>query len=163
MAAVPQGSGLKELSLAAVRRYVMMFGMFILPFSSLRVLVMRMCGVRIGRGCYVGFNVAFDTNFPSLIRIGDDVTISHNVSIYTHTATPAASRLARVYDATAPVTIGDGAWISANAVVLPGVEIGPDCMVGAGAVVTRSTEGGSLYAGNPARKIRSITFPDGDA
>lgn len=161
MAAVRPESGFKHLALAAMRRYVMMFGMFLLPFSSLRVLVMRLCGVRIGRGCYVGFNVAFDTNFPSLVRIGDHVTISHNVSIYSHTATPAASRLARVYDATAPVTIGDGAWISANTVLLPGVEIGRDCMVGAGSVVTRSTEARSLYAGNPARKIRSITFSDG--
>lgn len=146
--------------MAAMRRYVMMCGMFLLPFSSLRVLVMRLCGVRIGRGCYVGFNVVFDTNFPTLIRIGNHVTISHDVSIYTHTATPAASRLARVYDAAAPVIIGEGAWISANAVLLPGVNIGPDCMVGAGAVVTGSTEAGSLYAGNPARKIRSIAFPD---
>lgn len=161
MATSSPASALQRLAIAALRRYLMMVGMFLLPFSSLRVLVMRLCGVRIGKGCYVGFNVAFDTNFPSLIRIGRNVTISHNVSIYTHTATPAESRLAGVYDDTAPVVIGDGAWISANALVLPGVEIGPDCMIGAGSVVTKSTEAGSLYAGNPARKVRSITFPDG--
>ena len=149
---------LPRLVAAAIRRYLMMFGMFLLPFSSLRVFVMRLCGVRIGKGCYVGFNVVFDTNFPALISIGNWVTISHNVAIYTRTATPAAGRLAGIYHSTARVTIGDGAWISANSVILPGVEIGADCMIGAGAVVTRSTDACSLYAGNPARKIRLDQF-----
>lgn len=160
MGSSPHASGVLALALAAWRRYVMMVGMFALPFSTLRVLLMRSCGVTIGRGCYVGFNVAFDTNFPSLIRIGDHVTISHGVAIYTHTATPAASRLARVYDTVAAVTVGDGAWISANCTLLPGVAIGADCMIGAGSVVARSTDPGSLWAGNPARRIRSIEFSD---
>lgn len=160
MATPSHDSGFLPLATAALRRYGMMVGMFAVPFSSLRVLVMRLCGVRVGRGCYVGFNVAFDTNFPALIRIGDAVTISHGVSIYAHTATPAASRLAKVYDRVAPVTIGDGAWISANCVIVPGVEIGRDCMIGAGSVVTRSTDPGSLWAGNPARRIKTIDFAD---
>lgn len=148
------------LALAAFRRYLLMAGMSILPFSLLRVLVIRLCGISIGKGCYVGFNVAFDTNFPELITIGDRVTISHNVSVYAHTITPAKSRLARVYHSTAAVKINDGAWLSAGSMVVPGVEIGADCMIGAGAVVTRSTQPGSLYAGNPARLIRKIEFPD---
>jgi len=76
MATPSHDSGFLPLATAALRRYGMMVGMFAVPFSSLRVLVMRLCGVRVGRGCYVGFNVAFDTNFPALIRIGDAVTIS---------------------------------------------------------------------------------------
>lgn len=148
------------LALAAIRRYMMMAGMSILPFSSMRVLVIRLCGIRIGKGCYVGFNVAFDTNFPELITIGDRVTISHNVSVYAHTITPVESRLAGVYHSTAAVKINDGAWLSAGSMVVPGVEIGADCMIGAGTVVTRCTQPGSLYAGNPARLIRKIEFPD---
>jgi acetyltransferase-like isoleucine patch superfamily enzyme len=154
-------SGPWTLVIPALRRYAMMIGMTILPFSSLRVILMRCCGLRIGKGCYVGFNVAFDTNYPSLIHIGDRVTISHGVSIFTHTASPVTSRLAAVYHSTAPVTIDDGAWISANSVIVPGVRIGSDCMIGAGAVVTRNTDPESLYAGNPARLIKRIHFQDG--
>jgi len=140
----------------AIRRYTMMFGLNLLPLSTMRIAVAKMCGVKFGGGCYLGFNVFFDTNYTSLIRIGEGVTISHSVSIHTHTGSPATGRLTKIYNSSGPVTIGDGAWISANSVLLPGVEVGADCMIGAGSIVTRDTEPASLYAGNPARKIRSI-------
>jgi len=119
---------------------------------------MRICGVKVGKQCYVGFNVVFDTNYPSLISIGSGVTISHNVAIYTHTATSVRCRLAGVYNHVAPVTIANGSWISANCVILPGASIGSDCMIGAGAVVVGHTEPRHLYAGNPARKVKPIDF-----
>jgi acetyltransferase-like isoleucine patch superfamily enzyme len=154
------GSVWQRLALAAVRRYALMLGMSWLPFSALRILVLRLCGVRIGDGCYVGFNVLFDTNYPELITIGDHVTISHDVRIYTHTITPANSRLARVYHTTAAVHIGDGAWLAANSLICPGVTVAPDCLIAAGAVVTKSTEPGWLFAGNPARRIKPIAFDE---
>jgi acetyltransferase-like isoleucine patch superfamily enzyme len=150
----------KRLALAAIRRYAMMLGMSWLPFSSLRVLVMRLCGIRIGDGCYVGFNVFFDTTFPELITIGDHVTISHDVRIYSHTITPADSRLARVYHTTAAVVIGDGAWVAAGSLICPGVTVAPDCLIAAGAVLTKNTEAGWMYAGNPARRIKPIAFDE---
>ena len=149
---------MRQLALAAFRRYFMMFGLSLLPFSRLRIFVARICGVKFGQGCYLGFNVSFDTNHTSLIRIGDGVTISHSVSIYTHTGSPATGRLTSIYNTIKPVTIGDGAWISANSVVLPGVTVGADCMIGAGSIVTRDTDPTSLYAGSPARKIKSISL-----
>jgi len=145
-----------SLVLAAARRYLMALGMGWLPFSCLRVLVLKCCGVKIGQGCYIGFNVICDTNFSKLITIGDRVTISHNTLIFTHTATPAKSRLSEIYNQKKPVCIGSGAWIGANCIILPGVVIGKDCMIGAGSVVTKSTDPASLYAGNPSKKIRAL-------
>jgi maltose O-acetyltransferase len=55
------------------------------------------------------------------------------------------------YDA---VSIGDRCWIGARAVVLPGVKIGDDVVIAAGAVVTRDCEAGHLYGGVPARRLR---------
>jgi maltose O-acetyltransferase len=52
------------------------------------------------------------------------------------------------------VTIGIGAWIGMRAIVLPGVVLGDGCVVGAGAVVTKSWEDGSIIAGNPACLIK---------
>lgn len=150
------------LVLIAARRYLMALGMAGIPFSKLRVFLLKMCGVKLGRGCYIGFNVICDTNFPHLITIGDRVTISHNTLIFTHTATPAKSRLAKIYNQKKPVCIGSGAWIGANCTILPGVVIGQDCMIGAGSVVTKSTEPSSLYAGNPSKKIKSLQLSQGE-
>jgi maltose O-acetyltransferase len=52
------------------------------------------------------------------------------------------------------VSIGDRCWIGARAVVLPGVTIGDDVVIAAGAVVSRDCESGHLYGGVPARRIR---------
>jgi acetyltransferase-like isoleucine patch superfamily enzyme len=54
----------------------------------------------------------------------------------------------------APVTIGNGSWIGAGAIILPGVTIGEGAVIGAGSVVTNDIAPGMLAFGNPARKIR---------
>lgn len=54
-----------------------------------------------------------------------------------------------------PIQIGDNVWIGCNSVILPGVTIADDCIVGAGSIVTKSfLERGSIIAGNPARILR---------
>ncbi|QLH66156.1 acyltransferase [Aeromonas veronii] len=55
-----------------------------------------------------------------------------------------------------PVSIGKGAWIGANAIILPGVSIGENSVVGAGSVVTRSIPPHVVACGNPARVISSL-------
>ena len=145
---------------AAYRRYLMMLGMSLFPFSFMREIVLRVCGVNVGQGCYIGFNVACDSNYPELIQIGDDVTISHNCMLITHTQTPCKSKLGDLYKIQAPIKIDKGAWVGANCVLLPGVSVAQDCMVAAGSVVTKSTDKYSLWAGNPCRKIKSFEIKD---
>lgn len=60
-----------------------------------------------------------------------------------------------------PIRIGKRCWIGANAVILPGVELGDDVVVAAGAVVTRSFEGGVTVAGVPARVVSPGETPPG--
>lgn len=150
----------KFLLIAAFRRYLMMIGMSLCPLSIMRVNILRLCGVRVGRGCYIGFNVICDTNFPELIHIGNDVTISHNCVLMAHTQTPCNSLLGELYQVRANIEVGDGAWIGVNSLLLPGVTVASHCMVGAGSVVTKSTDHHSLWAGNPCRRIKSLeTYP----
>ncbi len=59
-----------------------------------------------------------------------------------------------------PVTIADGVWLAAGALVCPGVTIGENTVIGAGAVVTRSLPSGVVAYGNPARVIREINDDD---
>jgi len=58
------------------------------------------------------------------------------------------------------VTIGDGVWLAAGVLVCPGVTIGENTVVGAGAVVTRSLPAGVVAYGNPARVIRQVSDAD---
>lgn len=61
------------------------------------------------------------------------------------------------------IVLGDHCWIGMNAVLLPGVQLGPHTIVGAGAVVTKSfLEGYCVVAGNPARIIKKIDTPESD-
>lgn len=61
----------------------------------------------------------------------------------------------------APVRVGDGTWIGARAVILQGVTIGRRVVVAAGAVVNRDVPDDCLVAGNPARVVRRLEYPDG--
>ena len=63
------------------------------------------------------------------------------------------------YSPSTPVILRRGCWIGANAIILPGVEIGENSVVGAGSVVTRPVPPRVVAAGNPARVIRSIDGP----
>ena len=55
-----------------------------------------------------------------------------------------------------PVTLKTGCWIGANALILPGVTVGRNSVIGAGSVVTKSIPDRVLAAGNPAKVIRAI-------
>ncbi|WP_281358784.1 acyltransferase [Flexivirga aerilata] len=58
------------------------------------------------------------------------------------------------------VTIGEGCWIGAGSMILPGVTIGDGVIVAAGAVVTQDCESDCLYAGVPARLVRRLSAPE---
>lgn len=110
--------------------------------------------VRIGELCVINFGCIFDAAAP--IVIGDRVGLGQEVVILTngHVVGPPAQRLGPL--AARGVTIGDGAWVSTRAIVLPGVEIGEGAVVAAGAVVTRSVPPHRLVGGVPARVIRHL-------
>jgi len=90
------------------------------------------------------------------VTIGDDVQIGPGVQLLTplHPLDPVERR--RGTETAKPVTIGDGAWLAAGVIVLPGVTIGTDTVVGAGSVVTNDLPAGHLCHGNPCRVIREI-------
>ena len=80
-------------------------------------------------------------------RIGDDVQLSPNATL-TNDKYPRSGNRGYEIDG---IVIRNGASIGANATILPGVEIGENAMVGAGAVVTRSVPANVTVIGNPAR------------
>ncbi|NPC98335.1 sugar O-acetyltransferase [Nocardioides sp. zg-DK7169] len=90
------------------------------------------------------------------ITIGADVMIGPNVQLLTPTH-PVDPDLRRAkWEAALPIVIGDNVWLGGGVVVCPGVTIGADTVVGAGAVVTRDLPPRVVAVGNPARVVRPI-------
>jgi maltose O-acetyltransferase len=110
--------------------------------------------IHIGARTFVNFGlVALDV---AEIQIGNDVQIGPSVQLLTptHPLEP-ESRRAK-WEAARPIAIGDNAWLGGGVIVCPGITIGADTVVGAGAVVTRDLPPGVLAVGNPARVVRSL-------
>ncbi len=87
------------------------------------------------------------------IRIGKKTQIGPGVQIYTadHPRDPQERRAGVEFGK--PVSIGANVWIGGHAIILPGVHIGDDAIVGAGSVVTRDVAAGTSVVGNPARVV----------
>ena len=110
--------------------------------------------IRIGARCFANFGlVALDV---AAITVGDDVQIGPNVQLLTPTHPVEAEPRRRKEEAARPITIGDNVWLGGGVIVLPGVSIGADTVVGAGAVVTRDLPAGVVAVGNPARVVRTL-------
>lgn len=95
---------------------------------------------------------------PYLIKIGDDVTITSGVRLLTHdgsTELVTNEDGERFYNY-GRIKIEDNVFIGVNSIIMLGVTIGSNTIVGAGSIVTRDLEGGYVYAGSPAKKISSI-------
>ena len=90
------------------------------------------------------------------ISIGDDVQIGPHVQLLTPTHPVAPQPRRDKWEGARPITIGDNVWLGGGVVVCPGVTIGADTVVGAGAVVTRDLPPGVVAVGNPARVVRTV-------
>lgn len=146
--------------------------------SRLRVLVLRAAGFQIGSGtimhglptlvgsaqpqrmltvgevCY--FNIGCTLELGAPITIEPGVRFAQEVMVLTtsHRVGVAWCRAAEL--TTAPVSIGQGAWLGARSLILPGVRVGEGAVVAAGAVVTRDVPANTLVAGVPARVIKDL-------
>jgi maltose O-acetyltransferase len=106
--------------------------------------------ITIGERVYIGRGVNLDWRFGHLISVGDDSTIVNGTRILCHDAS-SNRRLGVTW--CAPVRIGCGVYVGADSLILPGVTIGDDAIVAAGAVVTGDVAAGTVVAGVPARPI----------
>jgi maltose O-acetyltransferase len=110
-----------------------------------------------GARCFANFGlVALDV---AAISIGDDVQIGPNVQLLTptHPVEPESRR--QKWEGARPIVIGDNVWLGGGAIVLPGVTIGENTVVGAGSVVTGDLPANVVAVGNPARVVRSLEQP----
>lgn len=122
--------------------------------------------------CDYGYNISVGENFYmnhncvildcAAVTFGDHVLIAPNCGFYTagHPLDPEQRNQGLEY--AYPITVGSNVWIGGSCVILPGVKIGDNCIIGAGSVVTKDIPADCVAVGNPCRVLRKITAADRD-
>lgn len=113
-----------------------------------------------GHHCHFGKNIYVNYNLTAVddthIYVGDNTMIAPNVILASaaHPLDPEERR--KGYQYNKPVHIGKNCWLGAGVIVVPGVSIGDDTVIGAGSVVTKDIPSGVVAVGNPCRVIKEI-------
>lgn len=114
--------------------------------------------VHLGKNVYANYNITFvdDTH----IYVGDGTMFGPNVVLATagHPVLPKLREL--VYQYNLPIHIGKNCWLGAGVIVLPGVTIGDNTVIGAGSVVTKDIPANVVAVGNPCKVLREINDRD---
>jgi acetyltransferase-like isoleucine patch superfamily enzyme len=121
----------------------------LVPLTSLRMFLYRRVGYKIGSRVFIGMMCYLDDSYPQLIQIEDNVTISYRVTFTAH-----GKRAANGWKHL-PILLKSGCYIGVGAIILPGVTVGHNAVVGAGAVVTRDVPDNATVVGVPARVVSS--------
>lgn len=116
--------------------------------DSLRPLLHRLRGVKIGKRTWISLHVYIDSLFPGAIIIGDDCVIGLRTSLIAH-----------LDQAVGPIIIEKGAWIGPHCVILPNVRIGENSVIRAGTVISQNVPPNTLWGNPNAGPIAEVTVP----
>jgi maltose O-acetyltransferase len=103
---------------------------------------------RLTVGSYCGFNVRTYFELDDKIVIGDHVAVGQDVMFLTRTYDPSNPSRRGERGGSAPIEVGNGAWLGARCTILPGVKIGPGSVIGASVVVAKDVPANILLMGS---------------
>lgn len=128
------------------------------PHPGIAAKLQRIRGVKIGNHVYIGPDVNLDDLYPHLITIEDYVSIGMRTLIFVHSNPTCSIDIKNNYyqREIAPTTIKRGAWITPGCIILAGVTIGENSIVGAGSVVVKDVEPYTIVGGSPAKLIKRL-------
>jgi len=113
-------------------------------------------GIKAGTNIRITGNIIFGSE-PFLVELGNDITITQNVMFHTHDGGVWVFRKEypgiNIYK---KIKVGNNVFLGANSSLMPGVTIGDNVVIAANSVVTKDCESDSVYAGIPAKRIKSL-------
>jgi maltose O-acetyltransferase len=110
--------------------------------------------VLVGDNVFINFNTVILDCAP--VTIGDGAQIAPGVQLLAADHPRDAQSRKDLLELARPVSIGTNVWLGGAAIVLPGVSVGDDSVIGAGSVVTRDVPAGVVAVGNPCRVVRTL-------
>jgi UDP-2-acetamido-3-amino-2,3-dideoxy-glucuronate N-acetyltransferase len=138
-----------------VYNFVNLYGCEIGENTKIGAFVEIQKGVKIGANC----KISSHTFICEGVTIEDEVFVGHSVTFINDRYPRATTRTGRLQESDdwlcIPTVVRRGASIGSSATILCGITIGEGAMVGAGSVVTKDVEPGSVVVGNPARSVRN--------
>ncbi len=132
------------------------------PDARIRKKYLEKMNVFMGDGTFANVGLIAVTDGETPVYIGDHVSIAPNCVLVTvssannGTSIQDIPYIRDVLTKRAPIIIEDNVWIGANVTILPGITVGHHSVIGAGSVVTKDIDSYSVYAGVPAKKIRTL-------
>jgi acetyltransferase-like isoleucine patch superfamily enzyme len=131
--------------------------------DTIRPMLHRRRGVKIGRRTWIGFDTLIEPSYPKRVEIGERVAIGIRVLILAHFAHLGRNRESAGggLDDRISVRIEDDVFIGPGAIIMPNVTIGHGAVVTSGSVVTRSVAPLTMVQGNPAQPIARCGVPLG--
>lgn len=143
------------------RIYNKIYDCYVRSSSNRYVTYLRKKGMIIGDNFRISGGVRtilIDETRPSLIKIGDNVTINRNFILLTHDFVSGVfiNKFNDFINSSGAVVIGNNVRFGMNCMVLKGVTIGDNCFIAAGSIVTKSVPANSIVGGGPARVLCSI-------
>jgi acetyltransferase-like isoleucine patch superfamily enzyme len=128
------------------------------PLSDFAIRMQKCRGVVIGKNCHISPYVLIDLIYPSLVKIGDNVTLGSNTMIFAH-ANPTTNLFLKKNGyprKVEAVNIKSGAILFPGSIVTAGVTIGENSLIGAGSVVFEDVPDYCVAVGSPARIVKKI-------
>ena len=118
---------------------------------KIRIFLLKLRKYDVKYSTIIEGSVQLDKLYPSGIHIGENTLVARGVTILSHDH---CKRVNNNQPFLIDTFIGKNCFIAVGAIILPGVKIGDEVIVGAGAVVTKDVPSNTVVAGNPAKKIR---------
>ena len=146
-----------RLKIRFFKSWILHYFAYTSPLSNIIIKLQRSRGVKIGKNCFFNPYVLIDLLYPSLVEIGDNVSIGSNVMIFAHGNISANLFLKNRYPRKVKnVLIKSGVVINPGVIIMAGVTIGQNSIISPRSVVTQDIPDYCIAVGNPARVVKKI-------
>jgi len=155
-------SALKHIRNAFLLKYSM-YSVILSPlnYRKIRPIIWRWMGAKIGKDCYIGYEVYADMTHTELIELEDHVHIANRCFLLCHQRDLSDYHIGDDYAKLSyhkkKIILKKGCLLGTETMVMPGVTVGEGAIVGAGSLVTKDIPAWTIATGRPAKVVKEIT------